>query len=584
MHHPNNRRQRRLALSVLSFALLGAMAMPAFAADPVCPDSGSTDRGIEDTAEGENATCDATAVAYGNFNIASGKGSVAMGTWYDRDGDGVFNTGDRPNNALGQYSSAFGIANNAIGLQSSVFGIFNSAFGIDSSAFGNGNTAIGQRSSAFGFNNQTSGTSSSAFGNGNTVLGNHSSAFGLGGVASGARSTALSGWWDKNEDGVMDADEVARATGVNAVALGAGVAATQDYSTAVGVGSAASGAYSSAFGFRSTASGDNSSALGFVNTASGIYSSAFGYGNRASGYASSAFGNRSRAEGSDSSAFGSWARAIGMQSTAIGYQAVAGIANVVSFGHSAGDQDGNGTTYLTDRNVRLLHVDAGIDATDAVNKGQLDAAIASVAGSGATANAALAAAGNAQATADTALTTANTALAIASNAVGASNDYTDTRETAIRSDMAAADADTLASANAHADAGDDATLTASKAYADTRTTSTLTAANAYTDQKFAAWNDRFTQMQQQIDHRFAQTDRRIDRIGAMGSAMTQMAVNAAISNSPRGRVAIGVGAQGGQGAVSIGYGKRIGDRGSFSVGASFGSGESSAGAGFGFDL
>jgi hypothetical protein len=49
-------------------------------------------------------------------------------------------------------------------------------------------------------------------------------------------------------------------------------------------------------------------------------------------------------------------------------------------------------------------------------------------------------------------------------------------------------------------------------------------------------------------------------------------------------MAIGVGAQGGQGAVSIGYGKRIGDRGSFSVGASFGKGESSAGAGFGFDL
>jgi hypothetical protein len=49
-------------------------------------------------------------------------------------------------------------------------------------------------------------------------------------------------------------------------------------------------------------------------------------------------------------------------------------------------------------------------------------------------------------------------------------------------------------------------------------------------------------------------------------------------------MAIGVGAQGGQGAVSIGYGKRLGDRGSFSVGASFGKGESSAGAGFGFDL
>lgn len=66
--------------------------------------------------------------------------------------------------------------------------------------------------------------------------------------------------------------------------------------------------------------------------------------------------------------------------------------------------------------------------------------------------------------------------------------------------------------------------------------------------------------------------------------MTQMAVNAAIGAGARGRIAVGVGAQGGQGAVSMGYGKRLGDRGSFSIGASFASGESSAGAGFGFDL
>src|SRR5690606_29379944 len=169
-------------------------------------------------------------------------------------------------------------------------------------------------------------------------------------------------------------------------------------------------------------------------------------------------------------------------------------------------------------------------------------------------------------------------------AVDTANDYTDGREVAIRADMATGDATTLVSANAHADAGDAATLTSAQAYADAGDAATLSSANAYTDQKFAAWNDSFDQFQQQTDQRFAQTDRRIDKIGAMGAAMTQMAVNAAIGGSPRGRVAIGVGTQGGQGAVSIGYGKRIGDRGSFSVGASFASGESSAGAGFGFDL
>ena len=135
-----------------------------------------------------------------------------------------------------------------------------------------------------------------------------------------------------------------------------------------------------------------------------------------------------------------------------------------------------------------------------------------------------------------------------------------------------------------ADAGDAATLAASKTYTDTTATQTLASAKAYTDARFAAWTDSFTQYRQQVDTRFAQTDRRIDQIGAMGSAMTHMAVNAANGDSAKGRIALGVGAQGGQGAVSIGYGKRIGDRGSFSFGASFSSGESSAGAGFGFDL
>jgi len=43
----------------------------------------------------------------------------------------------------------------------------------------------------------------------------------------------------------------------------------------------------------------------------------------------------------------------------------------------------------------------------------------------------------------------------------------------------------------------------------------LNSAKSYTDAKFAVWNDTFIQYQQQVDKRFAQTDRRIDQIGAM---------------------------------------------------------------------
>ncbi len=117
---------------------------------------------------------------------------------------------------------------------------------------------------------------------------------------------------------------------------------------------------------------------------------------------------------------------------------------------------------------------------------------------------------------------------------------------------------------------------------------TLSAANAYTDSQIAKLvgldagtiNDRFDT----IDRRLNRQDRRIDRQGAMGSAMLNMAINAAGSQSPRGRVAVGAGFQGGEQALSIGYGRRVGQRASFSLGGAFSGSEKSAGVGFGIDL
>lgn len=601
IHRPSHR-PRRLALSVLSLALLGALSIPAFAADTPCknPDgtdvspAPSTDQGNE--AGPDNTTCKTSASAFGTGNNAS---AVA--------------------------SSAFGNQNFAYSDGSSAFGYWNKAYGVGSSAFGGSNTALGSNSSAFGTVNSAVGMFSSAFGHWNHANGDNSSAFGEGNWANG--------------DG------------------------------------------SSAFGNSNTASGDNSAAFGYGNTASALGSSAFGYINKATGNWSTAIGAGSVANAE--------------RSMAIGFQTVANESDVVSFGHAAGDLDVFGNAYGSDYNARLIHVAAGVDDTDAVNLGQLNAALSgitgftgwnlsaaggatqligngdtvdfavndpngnltvsrsgntityglagsptflglTVGGGGAhftivnntvvnmggnvvggvangvaatdavnvgqlntvataasnaqtsadnaqnTADAAMTAASNAQSTADAAMTAANnaqasadqaqatadhaqasadhaqttadTALAAAGSALTDAKDYTDTRETAIRSDMTAGDAATLASSK------------------------------AYTDQRFAAWNDTFTQYQHQVDARFAQTDTRINRIGAMGTAMTQMAVNAAIGTSPNGRLAVGLGTQGGQGAISIGYGRRVGSTGSFSIGASFASGESSVGAGFGIDL
>ena len=85
---------------------------------------------------------------------------------------------------------------------------------------------------------------------------------------------------------------------------------------------------------------------------------------------------------------------------------------------------------------------------------------------------------------------------------------------------------------------------------------------------FQTLSDEFTQLTRDVDHRLAGQDKRIDQMGAMSSAMMGMAINAANSHTPRGRVAMGAGWQNGEGALSVGYAKSIG-RASFSVGGAF---------------
>ncbi|HSX63320.1 MAG TPA: YadA C-terminal domain-containing protein, partial [Pseudoxanthomonas sp.] len=147
----------------------------------------------------------------------------------------------------------------------------------------------------------------------------------------------------------------------------------------------------------------------------------------------------------------------------------------------------------------------------------------------------------------------------------ATNAYTDNREAAVRSDMAD---------------GDAATLSAANAYTDTQIASIVGFDPGSVNGRLDALEDRFAD----VDSRFNRQDRRIDRMGAMSSAMLNMAINASGSASPRGRIAVGAGFQGGEQALSIGYGKRIGQRASFSLGGAFSGSEKSGGIGFGLDL
>jgi len=139
----------------------------------------------------------------------------------------------------------------------------------------------------------------------------------------------------------------------------------------------------------------------------------------------------------------------------------------------------------------------------------------------------------------------------------------------------------VAAAKKYADVRDDLILAAANKHAAVGDTQTLVASNAYTDQKFAVWNDTFAHYQQQVDLRFDRTDARIDRSGAMQTAMAQMTASAAGVRTVN-RMAVGVGAQNGKAALSLGYQRALGDKAALTIGAAFSGNERSAGVGYGF--
>lgn len=109
----------------------------------------------------------------------------------------------------------------------------------------------------------------------------------------------------------------------------------------------------------------------------------------------------------------------------------------------------------------------------------------------------------------------------------------------------------------------------------------LAAANAYTDTRIDEWSQAFEQHARRIDERFAQMDRQIARMGAMSGAYAGMAMNAS-GLEGRNRVGVGVGAQGGENALAIGYQRAFGRRASISVGGATAGGQTSVSAGAGF--
>ncbi|WP_266167872.1 ESPR-type extended signal peptide-containing protein [Dyella subtropica] len=117
----------------------------------------------------------------------------------------------------------------------------------------------------------------------------------------------------------------------------------------------------------------------------------------------------------------------------------------------------------------------------------------------------------------------------------------------------------------------------------TQVNEAIETAKNYTDTKFDSLNQSLTDFRGEVNDRFRRVDGKIDQMGAISAANTQMAINAA-GASKSGRVAMGVGFQNGKKAMAVGYAQQVGERTRFSLGGAFGGSENSVGAGIGVDL
>ncbi|EBE4456233.1 hypothetical protein FHD89_24905, partial [Salmonella enterica] len=190
----------------------------------------------------------------------------------------------------------------------------------------------------------------------------------------------------------------ARAFGDKSTAVGECSLAAGDGATALGASSDASPT-NTAVGFHahatfdqvyehhnenSTAVGFNSSAIRANSTAVGMESQSYGFNSTAVGQQAKAHADNSTAVGQNtlasktgSTAIGLNAQSINVNSVALGTDSVTDHDNQVSIGQKITDAATGAVSYIT---RTLSNLTDGTDAHDAVNKGQLDKAIASISG------------------------------------------------------------------------------------------------------------------------------------------------------------------------------------------------------------
>ncbi|MCW0425256.1 hypothetical protein NB713_003199 [Xanthomonas sacchari] len=430
--------------------------------------------------------------------------------------------------------------------------VWNGNFFLDTPVLFYDSIAIGTKSDVFGDQSIAIGpgarVGNSQFVNDKQTITNNSVALGAGSVAERDNTVSIGAAGAERQltnlaAGTMDTDAVNLAQLRNvAAAFGAGSVVDAN-------GNLIGGNYL----VQGTHYTDLGSAMGALDTA------LTGFGNRLNtigGSGGISVGGGDGAASAPSTGAGTNAVAVGSGATANGNNGLAMGAQSLAYGPNDTAIGGNATVNADGSTAVGANARVAAVATNAVALGEsanASAASATALGQGASASAA-----NSVALGQGSV--ANRANTVSVGSAG------NERQVA---NVAAGSADTDAVNVAQMRAGNSATLSS---------------ANAYTNTRITALDDSFNQLRTDTEHRLDGMDRRMDRLGAMSAAMLNMAVNAAGTQSPRGRVSVGAGFQGGQQALSVGYARKIGARASFSLGGAFSSGESSAGIGVGIDL
>ncbi|OED15238.1 hypothetical protein A9Z05_15300 [Burkholderia sp. A2] len=360
------------------------------------------------TAIGANANAGGTsAVALGGNTVATGQNAVALGTLANATGSETVAVGVSAR-ATGNNSTAMGRGAAAVSSNATSVGYSTYAGADGATALGTTASAVGANAIAVGRGASTSGTYGSAIGYSANATTN-AVAIGVLAKATSASSVALGERASATGATATALGRGALASGTNSVALGAN--SVGDRNNAVSVGSTSQqrqivnvaagtqntdavnlGQMNTALstkvdntyikidtrnGTAAAQAGSGSVAIGTNTSASGSYATAFGNSARANGDNSTALGFQASSAGGAAVAIGNGANASGSHGVALGVNAVASHTDSVALG-ALSSTDRNNSVSVGSSTLRrqITNVAAGTQETDAVNVGQLNAAIA----------------------------------------------------------------------------------------------------------------------------------------------------------------------------------------------------------------